>query len=433
MSRDRPSYSSQPYVLAGFATMFITFGIFGVWAGTAQLDSAVVAPGIVAVETSRKLVQHLEGGIVAEVLVAEGDFVQSGQVLARLLPVQADANSAMIQSRLTTLLASQARLESERASLAEADFNTVPIIVNPVEWATAARAQQDIFIQRRAIRDSKISILRSRIEQFDQQIAGLTVQHDAVLQQQASLQSEFDRLRSGQQTGVISSNQISRLERDLSVLFGDSGQLQAQLAQARQSIIETELQIVQVTQEYQETAAQEAKDTLTEINDLSEKMTVADDVRDRTFIRAPQSGVVQNIKVHTAGGILRSAETLLEIVPQNEELIISARVRPLDRASVSVGLAAEIKFSAFSSRALPIILGRLDVVSADLIYPDPGRGEPYYEARISVDDDHIPLEVKQRLAPGMPADAIIITGERTLVDYLIKPLAESLDRSMREQ
>ncbi|KKC33960.1 HlyD family type I secretion periplasmic adaptor subunit [Devosia psychrophila] len=426
-------YSATPYILSGFVAIFVTFGIFGVWAATAPLDSAIVAPGIVAVESNRKLIQHLEGGIVAEIMVREGEHVEAQQVLVRLLPVQADANSAMLQSRLTTLFATQMRLESERAALVEPVFGEASTMIDPSGWPAAIKTQQEIFLERRAIRDSKISILRSRIEQFEQQITGLTVQHDAVLEQKLSLEDEIARLKSGQSSGVVSANQITAMERDGAALAGGYGQLLAQLAQARQSIIETELQIVQITQEYQEDAAVELKDTVTEINELSERLTVAEDVRDRTLIRAPQSGVVQNIKLHTAGGVLRPAETIMEIVPQDEQLIISARIRPLDIDSVAPGQMSEVKFPAFSNRSMPTIMGTVDVVSADLIYPEPGRGDPYYEARISVADVDVPDLIKGRLLPGMPADAMIITGERTLMDYLVKPISDSLDKSMREQ
>lgn len=433
MTSLKQSYSAVPYIVAGFATIFVTFGVFGVWAATAPLDSAIIAPGIVAVESNRKLIQHLEGGIVAEVMVTEGQFVQAQQVLVRLLPIQADANSAMLLSRLTTLLATQRRLESERANLDAPDFSKLAPLVDPAGWAAATKAQGEIFVERRAIRDSKTKILRSRIEQFQQQISGLTVQRDAVLEQKTSLEGEIARLKDGQTTGVVSANQITAMERDNSALIGSYGQLLTQLAQAQQSIIETELQIVQITQEYQENAALELKDAVTEINELSERLTVAEDVRDRTLIRAPQSGIVQNIKVHTNGGVLRPAETVMEIVPQNEKLIINARIRPLDIDSVAPGQLSEVKFSAFSSRSIPVIMGTVDVVSADLIYPDPGRGDPYYEARISVADTNVPDLIKGRLLPGMPADALIITGERTVMEYLMRPLSDSLDRSMREQ
>jgi HlyD family type I secretion membrane fusion protein len=160
---------------------------------------------------------------------------------------------------------------------------------------------------------------------------------------------------------------------------------------------------------------------------------VAEDVNSRTLIRAPQSGIVQNIRVHTMGGVVRPAETIMEIVPQNEPLVINAQVRPLDIDSLAPGQVSEIKFPAFSSRNLPTIFGTVDILSPDLIYPEDTRQPAYYLARISVPDGNVPEAIKGRIIPGMPADAIIVTGERTMVDYLVKPIRDSLDKSMREE
>ena len=429
----RPKYSATPFIVMGFVVIFATFGVLGVWAATARLDSAVIAPGIVAVETNRKLIQHLEGGIVDKLFVVEGQYVEEGQVLLQLLPTQTQANQSILQQRVTVLKVTEKRLEAERANVDAPDFDSIQGSTDQAALDSAIVSQRQLFNERRAIRDSKIEILRSRIEQYHQQIEGLTVQRDAVRTQQVSLEKEIERLRNGETTGVVRSNQVTSMERDAAGYMGSYGQLIAQLAQAHQSIIETELQIVQITQEYQENAASELKTTQTELNELSERLIVAVDVNSRTLIRAPINGVVQNIKVHTTGGVVRSAETLMEVVPTDDTLIINAQVRPLDIDSLVLGQLSEIKFSAFSSRKIPTIFGTVDVLSADLIYPEDQRLAPYYLARISVPDSNIPAEIKGRILPGMPADAIIVTGERTMIDYLVKPISDSLDKSMREE
>jgi HlyD family type I secretion membrane fusion protein len=426
-------YSPTPFILLGFLTIGATFGVMGVWAATAPLDSAVVAPGVVAVESNRKLIQHLEGGIVAEIMVTEGQTVEAGQMLVRLLPTQAQANQSILQQRVAVLRATEKRLEAERANLAEPAFDKIGELEDKAALAIAVESQGQLFTERKAIRDSKISILQSRIEQFHQQIAGLTVQREAIERQQASIDAEIGRLRGGETSGVVRANQITAMERDSAALTGNYGQLVSESARAYQSIIETDLQIVQINQEYQERAASELKDTLAELNEITERLVVAEDVNSRTLIRAPQSGIVQNIRIHTMGGVVRPAETMMEIVPQNEPLVINAQVRPLDIDSLAPGQVSEIKFPAFSSRNLPTIFGTVDILSPDLIYPEDTRQPAYYLARISVPDGNVPEAIKGRIIPGMPADAIIVTGERTMVDYLVKPIRDSLDKSMREE
>ncbi|MDB5474262.1 MAG: prsE [Devosia sp.] len=426
-------YSPTPFIIMGFAVIGATFGVMGVWASTAPLDSAVVAPGVVAVESNRKLIQHLEGGIVAEIMVTEGQTVEAGQPLVRLLPTQAQANQSILQQRVAVLRATEKRLEAERANIDEPDFAAITDVEDTAALANAIKSQGQLFTERKAIRDSKIDILGSRIEQFHQQIAGLTVQRDAIERQQASIDAEIARLRGGESTGVVRTNQITAMDRDSAALVGSYGQLVSQSAQAHQSIIETDLQIVQITQEYQERAASELKDTVAELNELTERLVVAEDVNSRTLIRAPQSGIVQNIRVHTTGGVVRPADTIMEIVPQDEALVINAQVRPLDIDSLAPGQVSEIKFPAFSSRNLPTIFGTVDVLSPDLIYPEDSREPAYYLARISVPEENVPEMIKGRILPGMPADAIIVTGERTMVDYLVKPIRDSLDKSMREE
>jgi HlyD family type I secretion membrane fusion protein len=426
-------YSPTPFILMGFVTIGATFGVMGVWAATAPLDSAVIAPGVVAVESNRKQIQHLEGGIVAEIMVTEGQSVEAGQALVRLLPTQAQANQSILQQRVAVLRATEKRLEAERANLAEPDFAAIGELEDKAALAIAIAGQGQLFNERKAIRDSKISILESRIEQFHQQIAGLTVQRDSIQRQQASIDAEIARLRGGESTGVVRTNQITAMDRDSAALTGSFGQLISESARAYQSIIETELQIVQTNQEYQERAASELKDTLAELNEITERLVVAEDINSRTLIRAPQSGIVQNIRVHTMGGVVRPAETMMEIVPQDEALVINAQVRPLDIDSLAPGQVSEVKFPAFSSRNIPTIFGTVDVLSPDLIYPEDSREPAYYLARISVPEGNVPEMIKGRILPGMPADAIIVTGERTMVDYLVKPIRDSLDKSMREE
>lgn len=205
------------------------------------------------------------------------------------------------------------------------------------------------------------------------------------------------------------------------------------IAQARASIGETELQTLQLKQEYRERASNELEQVRAEIRELMERRKVADDVLDRTEIRAPGSGTIQNLKVHTVGSVIRPGEVLMELVPEDEELIINARVSPIDVDNVSAGLMTEVRFTAFKTKLIPIMLGTVDTVSGDVITPDNANEPPYYLARITVDENDIPAEIKDRLSAGMPADVVITTGERTVINFIASPLMDAVRKSMIEE
>lgn len=426
-------YSPSSFVVAGYAVVFLAFGVFGTWAATAPLQAGVVAQGVVSVESSRKTIQHLEGGIVSEIMVQEGDRVVEGQELVALQPTQALGNVAVLRNRQAFLLATEARLVAESLDAPAVDFPVTIMNASTNEATDAIATQDQLFRDRKASKDGQIGILRSRIEQLTRQIEGLGVQLEAVESQRGSLDEELARLTGGQSQGVVATNQLSQMQRLSAELQGDYGQLVAQVAQTNQSVAETELQILQTSQEFRERASSELKEVRDQLNEVNERLLLATDVLDRTVLRAPVDGIVQNIQVHTQRGVVRPAESIMEIVPLEDDLIVNARVRPLDIDTIQAGDMAEVRFSAFSSRTTPLILGHVRVLSSDIIQPDDARIEPYYLARIEVPEEQIPDEIRGRLVPGMPADVIIATGERTLVEYLLRPIQDAFAKGMREQ
>ncbi|GAA6178489.1 HlyD family type I secretion periplasmic adaptor subunit [Sulfitobacter pacificus] len=431
MANTKPS--PKPVALMGYILIFITFGVFGSWAAVAKLDSAVVAPATISLEGNRRVVQHFEGGIVEEILVTEAGNVAQGDVLLRLSSIEARSNLEVFSTRLDVARLAEARLLAERALQDEVVFPEDVLSRNSKSVSAALADQQDLFGDRRLILKSQEDILLARVEQINVQIQGLEIQKGAFERRIANYTEMLVRMRDGESKGLIQGNQLSQREDELIEIEANLGQVISDIAQARASIGETELQALQLKQEYRERASNELEQVRAEISELMERRKVADDVLDRTEIRAPGSGTIQNLKVHTVGSVIRPGEVLMELVPEDEELIINARVSPIDVDNVAVGLMTEVRFTAFKTKLIPIMLGTVDTVSGDVITPDNANEPPYYLARITVDENDIPAEIKDRLSAGMPADVVITTGERTVINFIASPLMDAVRKSMIEE
>ena len=421
----------KPVALMGFVIILATFGLFGGWAAYAKLDSAVVAAATITLEGNRRVVQHLEGGIVEEIFVKEADKVQEGDVLLRMSGVEARSNLGVLTTRLNVARVVEARLLAER-TLKDSIAMPEGAEDNPVLAATVAD-QLDIFSDRRSILKSQDDILTSRIEQIHVQIEGLGLQKSALERRLTNYTTMIERMREGVERGVIEGNLLSQREDELIQIEANLGQIISEIAQARTVVGETELQALQVTQEYRERANTELEQIRAETAELEERATVARDVLSRIEIRAPGSGTIQNLKVHTEGSVIRAGEVLMELVPEDEELIINARVSPIDIDNVAPGLSTEVRFTAFKSRLTPLMLGVVESVSNDVITPDNPNELPFYLARVIVDEDDVPEEIRGRLTAGMPADVIITTGERTVMDYILSPLTDAIRKSLIEE
>jgi HlyD family type I secretion membrane fusion protein len=431
--REAKEFSPAPYIAAGYITIVLAFGVFGTWAATAPIASGVVASGTVSVESNRKTVQHLEGGIVQAIIAKEGDIVLPGDPILRLDPTQAFGTYTYQQNRLGLLQATEARLIAESTNADKISIPTELLNSNSPAVQEAIVLQQTIFGDRRRSKDGQIGILQARIDQLQEAVGGLLDQRGAVDAQTKSLQDEVNRMSKGQLNGAVGVNQLSQTMRAQLNMQGDHGSITTEIAKLRQTIAETQLQIIQVSQEFVERAGTEMRDIRDQLNEATEKARVAKDVLDRTVVRAPVRGMLQNIRVHTIGGVIRPAEPVMDIIPLDDNLVVTAKVRPLDIDNVKVGLKAEVRFSSFSTRTTPAVFGKVTVLSQDVIEPTQANEQPYYEARVEVDDKDIPDEIRGRLLPGMPADVIISTGERTFAQYVIKPLSDTFYKSMREK
>src|SRR6056297_297204 len=426
--------SIRPVAIAGIAVVVLTFGVFGGWAAIAKIDSAVVAPGTVSLEGNRKVVQHLEGGIVTELLVDEADHVEQGDVLIRLNSIEAQSNRSMLETRAKISEIVEARLRAELTLTEEIELPEGFDLENaPPDVKEAYANQKGIFEDRRSILNSQVDILASRIEQTKEQIEGLQLQKSAMERRLANYKELVDRMTSGQEQGLVQTNILSQRMDEYIQIEADLGNIISQIAQAKNTISESELQSLQVRQEYRERANTELETIKSEVAEVSERLKVASDVLSRTEIRAPASGSVQNLKVHTVGSVIRPGDVLMEIVPKDEKFIITARVAPTDVDNVSPGLRTEVRFTAFKSRLTPVVLGEVETISEDVITPQAQDQMPYYLARIKVEPEDISEEIRLGMSAGMPVDVIITTGERRVVTYLTSPLMDAVRKSLIEE
>ncbi len=425
--------SPKPVALAGYVLIFLTFGVLGSWAAVAKLDSAVVAPATISLEGNRRVVQHFEGGIVEEIRVAEADRVDQGDVLLRLSAIEARSNLDVLSTRLDVARMIEARLLAERKLESEIAF-PADLVSGENQIVGAVQEDQfDLFREGRSILKSQEDILRARMGQIEVQIEGLELQKSAFQRRIDNYTEMLERMRDGESRGLIQGNVLSQREDEMIEIEANLGQVISDIAQARASIGETELQILQLAQEYRQRANTELEQIRAEISELQERRTVAADVLNRTEIRSPGSGTIQNLKVHTVGSVVRPGDVLMELVPEDEELVINARVSPIDKDNVAPGLLTEVRFTAFKTKLTPIMLGEVESVSGDVITPDNPNEPPYFLARVTVEENDIPEEIRDRITAGMPADVIITTGERTVANFIVSPLMDAVRKSMIEE
>jgi HlyD family type I secretion membrane fusion protein len=293
--------------------------------------------------------------------------------------------------------------------------------------------QYNSFIDRRGVLDTTTNILMARIEQIKQQTIGLQEQKNSFENRVEIMTAELERLREGVALEVTRKNILSSKEVDFIEVHANIGRMKTEIAKAMQSISETELQILQGQQEYKERASSEYKNITAEIQEIQQYLTVANDQLSRLNIRASVDGTIQNLKIHTNSGIVRGGDPLMEIVPADDQLIINAQISPIDVDNVTSGLETEVRFVGFQSRFFPVVTGTIRNVSKDIITPSDNQTLPHFLAKIDVVREALPEEIRDKLSAGMPADIIIRLGERSVVDYLISPLANALTKGFREE
>jgi HlyD family secretion protein len=424
----------QGPIAAAALVIGLGMGGFALWAAAAPLAGAAIAPGVISPDGSRRTVQHLEGGIIGQILVEDGSVVRAGDPLIVLEDVQARAGHDVLQARFYTLAAAQARLLAEQAGSDDVGFPDWLIEATGRD-ATALEAmvaQRQLFRTRVQGLADRRGILGRRIGQLREEIAGLEAQIDADGRQIALIAEEIEGLDYLYRKGLASKTRLLALQRAQSDIEGDRAERGARIARAHQAIGETELQSIAQGTAMLDAANEELSRTQAELAEVEQRLAASRDVLARTLIKAPSAGTVVELRFHTPGGVIRPGEPVLDIVPDDEELLVDARLSPIDIDVVAEGLPAQIVLPAFKQRHLPRIEGRVRQVSADALV-DPHTGERYFQARIEVDPAQLAaLDPPIELAAGMPAEVYIMTGERSMLDYLLQPLFDSLRRAFRE-
>lgn len=416
----------------GYVILFVTFGLFGGWAFFAPLDSAALAPGVVTVKGYRKTVQHLEGGIVEDILVRDGENVEKGELLIRLDDTQSRAQLGVIRAQYIAAKAQEARHLAERRGLDKVVYPEELQGSDP-RLVEARESEDEVFSANTTAYEGEVSVLRQRQEQLRSQITGLQALIDSKQDRVDSFEEQIEEHRALLSDGYADKMLLRELERNRSMLLGEIAEHQASIARFKTGIGETELEIIQLTKNFQSEVAARMSEVRSKLFDLEERLAAVRDTVRRTEIRAPESGMVFNLAVHTIGGVVRPATPILEIVPQAEELIVEARVSPVDIDRVTPGMTSEIRFSAFKQATTPVIDGRLLSLSADRLVNEQD-GMPYYLARVEISEEGASnLErLDLTLLPGMPAEVLINTGSRTFFQYLMAPATNAFARSMIE-
>lgn len=428
-----PPSSIRKSVIAGLLIVLLTFFGAGVWAATAPLASAVTASGLLVVIGRHRTVQHYEGGIVKSIHVHEGDVVKAGDLLVSLDPTPARAMVDRLQSQLDVQLAIRDRLHAEMFGKEEIRFDQILMERKHLPGpSTVMDVQIKEFNERRKSLTGTVDVLEQRIEQLNSSIQGLQAQRASKLEQQGLIVERMDSLSGLLDKGLVRRAEILELKRASAELTGDIGEIDAEVARAGEQIGEARLQIIQTNQEFREKVVAQLAETETRIVDLKQQLIVAKDVLKRIDIIAPIGGVVQNVNVTTIGGVIGSREPLMEIAPKSDKLLVEAHVSPIDIDKVNIGQEAEVRFSALDLRTTPSIFGTVETISGDRIV-EQGNRPPYYRVQIET----TPAELKklngQKLQAGMPAEVLIKTRDRTLFNYLSKPLADAMSRGMREE
>ncbi len=423
-----------PFRRIGLVILLITFVIFGLWAALAPLGGAALAPGVVVVQSHRKTVQHLEGGIVKRLLVREGDTVKRGDVLLELDDTQSAAEVGIVQGQLISARALEARLIAERDGEPEVTYDSAWKGTDDTHIKDTVRGQNQIFLARKNAHDGERAVLEQRIGQLHSQQAGLTQLKKSKQTLVASYEEEISDLTELLKDGFADKRRLREFERSYAQGLGDIADLSARIAAINIKVGETQLQALQIDKEFQHEVASALEEVQGAIFELREKMQVLSDRVRRAQVIAPVDGMVVGLSVHTEGGVIASGSPILDIVPLGESLMVEAQVQPLDIDRVKLGMRAEVRFSAFARASTPVFEGEVLTLSADRLI-DESTGQPYFLARITLtaesQESFKELEGIY-LIPGMPAEVLIKTGDRTLLKYLAQPFGNMFARSFIE-
>lgn len=432
-----PSTDWRVMLRAAAGVIVFTFVVLGGWSAVARLDSAVVADGAVAVESNRKTVQHLEGGIVREILVRDGDNVRQGDTLIRLDPTRNAAADLGYREQLAIANALQARLVAQRDMADRIELPSEvtslkddPLIVN------AIHDNQSQFDNRRESLTRGTEVIEKQVAQAQDEIRQASLDQRTARQQIESINVELPNLRILLEKGLVALPRVTTLERQLIQVQGQLETAQISRTKATEKVGELQARIDQVKQDYRQEAANALPDVRKTISDARQQLVVANDALQRIEIKAPVTGTVQQLKMFTVGGVIRPGDPIMDIVPSADVLVVRAKVMPFDIDRIVAGDVVEVRVPQFVRFELKPIMGAVRSISRDSIQDTPGptgQVQPYFAVEVAVDRASIPDEIRDRMSAGMTVDVIIRTQERTVLSYLVAPLRNRLAKSMRER
>lgn len=425
--------SVNRHVRIGLATLVVLVGGVGGWAATTQISGAVIAPGRLVVDSAVKKIQHPSGGIVDAILVRNGDMVKAGDVLVRLDPTLTRANLEIVTGALDAALARRARLSAERDGAA---WMTLPADLAARQGepglAAAIAGEERLLAARRAGRATQRSQLQERIAQLAQEIEGVEAQRRSKSEEIALIERELVGVRSLFARNLVELTRVSALEREGARLRGDLGRMTSDVAQTRGRIAEIRLQVGGIDQDLLTEVNKDLTEAESRIGELEERKVAALDQLRRLAVIAPQAGVVHDLAVHTVGGVVSPGEALMLIVPEADRLLVEAKVSPLSIDQIHTGQPAGLRFTSFNQRTTPEIEGRVSVISADSM-TNQRTAESYYDIRVTIEPSELARLAGERIVPGMPVEVFVRTGDRTVLSYLSKPLADQVARTFRER
>ncbi|PWV72654.1 HlyD family type I secretion periplasmic adaptor subunit [Halomonas sp. A11-A] len=424
--------SDKGYKRLGLLILLVAFGGFGFWAVTASLAVAVVAPGNVSVESFKRSVQHLEGGIVREILVDDGDHVEAGQPLIVLSDTQVRSQLEIARAQYLINRAMEVRLLAEQEQADELVFSRELMESDSPRVQQVVAVQQSLFVARRESLRGALESLDEQIVQMREQIEGLEQLVDVNTRRIASLRGEAEDFRSLFREGLGDNQRLRELERQVLQFEGEVAQHRAEMSRLRSQISENRLQREVRQQEFQSEVGEQLRQAQSQIAEAEERITSLSDQVERTVIVAPVSGNVVDRQVHSVGAVIRAGDTVMDIVPSTDGFVVEARVPSRDIDNIFRGQAAEIRFSAFNQRLTNVIAGEVIYVSADS-FEDEATGQRYYRTRLRVTEEGMEDMTEQmQLLSGMPAEVMIRTGERTFASYIARPITDMLARAIRE-
>lgn len=435
-----------PAIKFGMLSIAVFVGVFVVWGGLAPLDSASVAHGHVALSGNHKAIQHLHGGTVEDILVHEGEIVSEGQELMRLDDNEQKAKVESLKKQVWTARAMEIRLLAERMNEEELLFEDPLFEDESSELKEILKTQHAYFKKRISVLHDTVNVLTQRVQQDKERIHSYEHQKEALQKQKAILDKEAEHVYQLFEKGLVSNNRYYDTQRSSAKLIGDEASVSAQIAEIKEKISETELQVIREKNDFSSKVEAELREVQEKFYSLRETLQAEKKKLDQTVIRAPTAGVVHGLQHFTIGGVVAPGSKIMDIVPQDDKLIVEARVSPRDIESVRVGLVARVQLSAFKTRLVPRVDGRVIYVSADRFVDDPRSGmvssgdmpakpgeAAYYLVKIELDSDSIArINTEINLQPGMPADVFIVKGTRTFLQYLISPILDSFHRAFKE-